>query len=143
MAILMGAVATVFGFILMLVGNIFPNISFTQGHMFDYDPYRDVLVAAAYYLLTLFGIFSSMMYRRLEAKGWSDAQFEIREIVSKQDFVRAVIISPIVFIFVLNSFGKDANLIMSFVFSYQNGFFWEMIVKKQTLKQEGTIKQAA
>jgi hypothetical protein len=85
--------------------------------------YYALTLLGIFYAFTLLGIFSSMMYRRLEAKGSADSPFELKEIMSKKDFVRAVIISPIVFIFVLNSLGKDANLIMSFVCAYQNGFF--------------------
>jgi len=56
-------------------------------------------------------------------------------------------LSPIVFGTALVSFGKDANVLMTMIFSYQNGFFWDTILKRHEdgldrIQSEGEIDTA-
>jgi hypothetical protein len=118
------------GFLITVVGTMWPNVAFTKGYQFDWSPVRDIIVGTIYYIITLFGILSSILYKELNSLRGPISGKAIYEILLGRHGLRGIIASPLIFVFVINAFGKDANGIMTVAFAYQNGFFWQQILQK-------------
>jgi hypothetical protein len=49
---------------------------------------------------------------------------------NKWQLLKPVLVSPMVFAAIYSSIGKDGPSVLLLIFSFQNGFFWQSVLKK-------------
>lgn len=122
-------VTIIFGIAIVLFSS--SGIKFIEDYQSDFDTDLSVLyLGMLYYIVMILGIFSSERYRYLSGK-----IVGMDQIFSDFDFsylFRALFISPLLFSTVITGMGRDANILMSFIFAFQNGFFWETVFSRQS-----------
>ena len=91
---------------------------------FDINPSR-IIIATAYFLLMIVGAIASERYKYFAANSGAGRNFFAG--ISYSYLYRSLLVSPIVFGAVVTYIGRDSSLVMSAIFSFQNGFFWENI----------------
>ena len=87
------------GLAITLAGTIWPNIAFTKGYQFDWSPMHDLAIGFGYYVITLIGILSSILFKKLETKGDESISFgTLGSILRGGEGIRGIIVSPLIFI---------------------------------------------
>ncbi|MFA1674861.1 hypothetical protein ACDY97_19380 [Rhizobium mongolense] len=81
----------------------------------------------------LTGIFFGSLYRRLSGIQTDNVIIsrEIRSVVDSVSFWRAICVAPLVFLAIYTAVGGMPGDIPSVLLAFQNGFFWENVLKKQ------------
>lgn len=82
-------------------------------------------------LVTLIGVLAHSVYNRLsEKEGDVNIKEELFKTFRSSSFLRAVIVSPIVFIGVYGAIKNEPDLLVAHLFAFQNGFFWDVVFMK-------------
>lgn len=55
---------------------------------------------------------------------------ENKIVFQKWQFIKPLLVSPIVFGFIYSNLGEQSSPLLLLVFSFQNGFFWHSVLKK-------------
>ena len=95
---------------------------------FDVNPSK-IAISVGYFLLMLAGAFASERYKYFTSNPLAGRNFF--QGMSYSYLYRSLLVSPIVFGAVVSYIGRDANVIMAAIFSFQNGFFWEIVFSHQ------------
>lgn len=85
-------------------------------------------------VLTLIGILFGNMYQHLEKnvpRGDSVSLVEFKEILASRSLWRSLVASPIVCGVVITTVSNDQNTLLSLVFAFENGFFWNNVLSKR------------
>src|SRR5262249_35921348 len=116
--------------LITIAGVTYSDVSFVGGYVFDQSFAPALFKAVGYYIAILGGVMFALWALRLKGEGFSAKRISRRgrEIVG-------LIISAIVFVCVYNSFGQDANTVMTIMFALQNGFFWQILAMKVGFRQ--------
>jgi hypothetical protein len=79
----------------------------------------------------LSGIYFSSLYRSLEdQRDHIDIVRELHLALSSANFWRAMCVSPLVFMAVYTAVGDVPGTLPSILLAFQNGFFWENVLKR-------------
>jgi hypothetical protein len=123
--------ACLFALLVVLVSSYGPQYVDDTQSAFDVDP-SSIALALCYFALMLLGAFASERYKFFSANALAGGNF-LKQI-SYAYLYRSLLVSPIIFGAVVTYIGRDANVVMAAIFSFQNGFFWETIFSAQAVK---------
>jgi hypothetical protein len=108
---------------------LFDGLNFDTSGMF----WRFLAMAALYaffFIVMCTGILFSSAFRMIKS-GPAEVAKPFRIILqSYQSFLLGVLVSPIVFASLISQLDPQQNMLVSTLFSFQNGFFWESVFKK-------------
>jgi hypothetical protein len=116
--------AAVFG--LVVIGIAVYGIQFIEESSAAFGPDGErISISGLYFVAMLIGAAASERYKYFVAHPGAGRGFW--DGISYAHLYKSLLVSPLVFGAASTYIGKDANLVMSCIFSFQNGFFWETI----------------
>lgn len=86
-------------------------------------------------LAMVLGIFANAVWRALEGRAEGDSvapRAVLRESLLSASFLRSAVVSPIVFLLVYSLVREEPDLVVANLLAFQNGFFWEAVLHRQT-----------
>jgi hypothetical protein len=86
------------------------------------------------YFVTLCGIWGRILQMRLSAagKGPISMRYELIGSFSEPNLWIAVLVSPIIFVATYKAAAQNPDTVLALVLAFQNGFFWQTILKRQS-----------
>jgi len=84
----------------------------------DFIPWLDICL----YFMMIAGMIAKYIFDWI-----SEVEKNRQTVFSKLQLMKPMLISPIVFASVYSSMGKIESTLLLFIFSFQNGFFWQTI----------------
>lgn len=118
------AFAVVFSFIIICAGVYGIEYIYGRQSAFDTDT-AGLGRSSIYFVFMVIGTLASERYKYFVAN--ENAGLNFFKNISYSYLYRSLLVSPMVFAAVVTYIGKDANIVMATIFSFQNGFFWETI----------------
>jgi uncharacterized membrane protein YedE/YeeE len=82
--------------------------------------------ALAYFAAMVVGMISQTLWQALQ-----DRQPHAAPKIDKWEFVKPALVAPIVFVAVYQNITQTSVSIAMLLFSFQNGFFWQAVLKKR------------
>lgn len=80
----------------------------------------------AYFVAMALGMVAQAVWHALERRTAKSPP-----VLDKWEFVKPALVAPIVFISVYNNIAQSQITIVMLLFSFQNGFFWQTVLRKQ------------
>lgn len=84
--------------------------------------------------LTFVGIIFGNIYQHIEknsSKGDFVSVKEFKEMLASRNLWRSLVASPIVCGVVISTVSESHNMLLSLVFAFENGFFWNHVLSKR------------
>jgi len=106
----------------------------------SYD-FGSIIKGVVYFLAMFVGIIFGRIYRALASsnEGRVNIVNDIKSTLNSKPFVKAVLASPIVFGVIYTTISAEATILMSLIFSFQNGFFCDGVINAQMTAAERAI----
>ena len=127
-AVALGAIVTIFSVY---------GVQFIVDRQSNFDlDIKGLFLGILYYFAMLIGVVASERYAFFSKNDVDRADF--LKMFNWAYAFRALLVSPFIFASIVTSLGRDANVLMSVVFAFQNGFFWETIFRNQPKSHAST-----
>ena len=132
------ALSIIFALSVTVLSVSFVEYSNNAQSAFDFDV-SYLVSSLVYFVLMLIGSFASERFKYFSSNPASSKKFFHG--ISYSYLYRSILVSPIVFGAVVTFIGRDANAVMSAVFAFQNGFFWETVfnTRAETATSSSTV----
>lgn len=101
----------------------------------SYD-FGSIIKGVVYFIAMFVGIMFGRTYSALASSNEKKVNIvnEIKITLNSKPFVMAALASPIVFGVIYTTVSAEANILMSLIFSFQNGFFCDGVINAQMKK---------
>lgn len=134
---------TIFSIIFLLIAlALFYNQLTSQNLFFSNEtvnsfPYVDFIVTV---LCMSIGILFGSFYNQIKNKERiTSFKKEIKSVFKSSHLIRSFLIAPIIFIAVYKAAGTYPDIVLAALFSFQNGFFCDSILRNKNEGQDNTV----
>ncbi len=102
-----------------------PMIAKSGSSFWNQTPWLEVIL----YFAMLLGMSAKFLYDGIVATG-SNRRKKLR--LLKRELFKPMLVSPMVFISIYGVADEKTSTVLLFLFSFQNGFFWQTVLNKST-----------